>query len=106
MLKCVASLVLFITVNSFVAEAQTAPIIIETAQTSLVYSVKKNGRLYQAYLGEKLQDAKEYAALPDSRNEAFIGGGMDDQFEPAIQVQHADKNPSLELVYQSHEAKQ
>ena len=106
MFRCIAFLTLLASATFLKADAQTSPIVIETAQTSLVYTVKKNGRLYQAYLGEKLSNAKEYASLPDSRNEAFIGGGMEDQFEPAIQVQHADRNPSLELVYQRHAAKQ
>jgi alpha-galactosidase len=86
--------------------AQVAPIVIETAKTSIVYKVKKNGRLYQAYLGEKLKDAGEYASLPDTRNEAYIGAGMEDLFTPALQVQHADKNPSLELHFLSVQVKQ
>lgn len=104
MLRCIA-LLLFVSFTCINAGAQTSPIVIETAQTSLVFTVKKNGRLYQAYLGEKLQNEKEYTALPDSKNEAYVSAGMDDLFEPAIQVQHADKNPALELVYQSHQAK-
>src|SRR5689334_12839144 len=86
--------------------AQLAPIVIETAKTSIVYKIKKNGRMYQAYLGEKLNDTSDYAALPDTKNEAYIGGGMEDLFTPAIQVEHADKNPSLELHFQSMEVKQ
>jgi len=105
MFRSVSVLILSVCFGFYNGLAQTAPIVIETARTSLVFTVKKNGRLYQAYFGDKLKDAKEYALLPDSRNEAYIGAGMDDLFEPAIQVEHSDKNPSLELVYQSHQTK-
>ncbi|RYF85409.1 MAG: alpha-galactosidase, partial [Chitinophagaceae bacterium] len=100
-----ATLILLSLFANFCAVAQNAPIVVETSQTALVFTVKKNGRLYQAYFGEKLRQPKEYATLPDSRNEAYIAAGMDDSFEPAIQVQHADKNPSLELLYQKQEVK-
>lgn len=85
--------------------AQTTPVVITTDHTALAFTVKKNGRLYQSYFGNKLKDVQEYSLLPDSRNEAYIGAGMDDLFEPALQLEHADRNPSLELVYLSHESR-
>ncbi|MDQ7949424.1 MAG: alpha-galactosidase, partial [Pedobacter sp.] len=33
---------------------------------------------------------------------AYVSGGMDFEFEPAIAVAHIDGNPSLELLYQRH----
>lgn len=74
---------------------------IETGKTSLVFDVKKNHRLYQTYFGEKLTDTADYNKVPDSKHETYIAGGMEDLFEPAIKLQHADGNGSLELLYQS-----
>lgn len=37
--------------------------------------------------------------------EAYLTHGMEDYFEPAIQVEHNDHNSSLELKYVSHEKK-
>jgi alpha-galactosidase len=34
--------------------------------------------------------------------EAYLTAGMENQFEPAIRLVHADGNPSLELTYASH----
>lgn len=76
------------------------PIIIETKNTALVFSVSAGKRLNQCYLGKSLP-ASEYLKLPAIR-EAFLTAGMENQFEPAIRVIHADGNPSLELQYIAH----
>jgi alpha-galactosidase len=97
---CVFASLILLVISS---NAQTnQQIKIETKSISLVLSVKKNKRLYQVYLGEKLSNSNEYALLPDSRHEAYITAGMEDLFEPAIKLQHSDGNPSLELLYVSH----
>jgi len=72
-------------------------IAIETDHTALILSVGKNGRLYQSYLGERFVNAAD-SNLPQGK-EAYITGGMEDQFQPAIRITHTDGNPSLELVY-------
>ena len=74
---------------------------ISTANTALVYAVGDNGRVYQRYLGKKLLNHAEYAEVRNM-SEAYITHGMEDYFEPALHVMHADGNPSTELVYQSH----
>ena len=79
--------------------AVPAPIRIETAHTSLVFTVGGDGRLYQSWWGERLADTAEYAADAGPRHEAFVGSGMSDLSEPAIEVTHADGNPSLDLRY-------
>jgi len=72
-------------------------IVIETNNTSLVFSVGKNQKLYQVYLGEKLMNPEDYKSLPNL-HEAYVPSGMDNLFEPAIKMLHNDGNPSLELL--------
>ncbi|PTQ97893.1 alpha-galactosidase [Mucilaginibacter yixingensis] len=73
-------------------------IAIETDHTALILNIGKNGRVYQSYLGERLADAADNNVLPQGK-EAYITGGMEDQFQPAIRITHTDGNPSLELIY-------
>ncbi|HEY3389497.1 MAG TPA: glycoside hydrolase family 36 N-terminal domain-containing protein, partial [Prolixibacteraceae bacterium] len=85
------------------AQFQQSPVtqkqlIIETENTALVFSVAKNQKLYQVYLGEKLKNAEDYKLLPN-QHEAYIPSGTDNLFEPAIKMLHNDGNPSLELLF-------
>jgi len=73
-------------------------IVIETKHTTLVYSIGKNQKLYQAYLGEKLNNVADYKLLKNN-HEAYIPSGTDNLFEPAIKILHNDGNPSLELLF-------
>lgn len=75
---------------------------IGTNTTDLIFKVGKNGRLYQSYLGQKLQNESEFPYLKQGR-EAYLTHGMEDYFEPAIRVLHNDGNPSLLLKYVSSE---
>lgn len=75
-------------------------IIIETNNVGFVLSVGANGRVYQSYLGERLSGAGAYAGLETGKFEAYITGGMQDPFQPAIRVLHSNGDPSLELVYE------
>lgn len=79
-----------------------SPIVIETKNASLVFTVGKNNRLYQSYLGTRLANT-EYAHVWGGP-EAYLTAGMENLFEPAIRLVHADGNPSLELTYTSHTA--
>lgn len=84
------------------AKATDNPVIkIETGNISLIYKVGNNGRLYQQYLGKKLSHDSDLIHLPKG-TEAYITHGMEDYFEPAVQVLHNDGNPSLLLKYVSH----
>ncbi|WP_295771715.1 alpha-galactosidase [uncultured Mucilaginibacter sp.] len=78
-------------------------ITIETDHVSMVFSVGKNGRVYQNYLGAKLLNAADNATLPQGK-EVYVCGGMEDSFQPAIRVTHTDANPSLELLYTDQKA--
>ncbi|MDT3402040.1 alpha-galactosidase [Mucilaginibacter terrae] len=87
-------------------QAQTNQrIVIETNHTSLVLSVGKNGRVYQNYLSTKLANAADNNILPQGK-EAYIGGGMEDSFQPAIRITHTDSNPSLELLFVEQKTEQ
>ena len=65
----------FLLASGLATNAATMIIPIETESTALVYSVGENGRLYQAYLGNKLDTTEEYALLPQG-NEAYMTHGM------------------------------
>ncbi|UEG51660.1 alpha-galactosidase [Mucilaginibacter daejeonensis] len=81
------------------AQAQLGQrIIVETDHTSLIMSVGKNGRVYQNYLGARLLNSADNMTLPQGR-EVYVGGGMEDSFQPAIRVTHADGDPSIELLF-------
>ncbi|MFY9153564.1 MAG: alpha-galactosidase [Prolixibacteraceae bacterium] len=102
MKKFIVILTLFLWVSSVNAQFPAQPetqkqIIIETENTALVYSVGNNQKLYQVYLGEKLNNPEDYKLLPNV-HEAYIPSGTDNLFEPAIRVLHNDGNPSLELL--------
>ena len=80
------------------------PIVISTKNTSLVFTPGANGRLYQSYFGDRLEAT---AHIPLGLHEAYATAGMDNLFEPAIRMVHADGNPSLELDYvDSHSSRQ
>jgi alpha-galactosidase len=74
------------------------PIVIETKNFAMVFTIGANKRVYQSYLGKKLSQA-EYYNLKGGR-EAYLTAGMDNQFEPGIRIVHTDGNPSLELKYE------
>jgi alpha-galactosidase len=78
-------------------------IAISTAHTNLVYRVNgRDGRLYQSYLGPKLDNISILSQTRDAGHLAYATYGTDNLFEPAIRMTHNDGNPSLELKYVSH----
>jgi alpha-galactosidase len=75
-----------------------------TKNINLVFKVSgRDGRLYQSYLGAKLDNTEDIARLRDAGHIAYATYGTDNLFEPAIRVTHNDGNPSLELKYVSHQ---
>ncbi|MCA1919611.1 MAG: alpha-galactosidase [Flavobacterium piscis] len=112
-------LLLLLTITYSAIQAQESSLIkIETQNSALVLKVGKNKKLYQTYLGTKLNNSNEYEAvskentknfvvndgnpLIDLRHSAYPTFGTDNLFEPAIRITHNDGNPSLELEYQNH----
>ena len=84
---------------SFYASGQIGKqIILESKNTTLVLSVGNNQRLLQSYFGKKLIHASDYKNLEGGK-EVYPAAGMENQFEPAIRMVHADGNPSLDLQY-------
>jgi alpha-galactosidase len=83
--------------------AQNSPIriVVNTKNTSFIYTVGKDQRLYQSYLGTKLSEDKNLPGLPNPTHLAYATFGTDNLFEPAIRITHNDGNPSLELHYVS-----
>ena len=75
-----------------------------TQNVDLIFRVGNNKRLEQVYLGRKLLNNQDLQYLTEGQ-EAYLTHGMEDYFEPAIQVEHNDHNSSLELKYVSHEKK-
>lgn len=88
----------FLCITSFISAANHPVIKIETDNISLILRVEENGRLYQSYLGKKLNYSSDLTHLPQGA-EAYITHGMEDYFEPAIHVVHNDGNSSLLLKY-------
>lgn len=74
---------------------------ISTDQIGLILRAEDGGRLYQSYLGKRLDSSNDLQHLPKG-TEAYLTHGMEDYFEPAIEVRHNDANPSLLLKYVSH----
>ena len=88
-----------------IAHAIEKPVIkIETGNTSLIYRVGDNGRLYQSYLGKRLNHEADIDHLPQG-TEAYLTHGMEDYFEPALHIVHTDGNPSTLLKYVSHDSR-
>lgn len=98
-------LICFLCISCALKAADKPVITISTDAVNLIYKVADNGRLYQSYLGKRLNHASDIAFLPMG-TEAYITNGMEDYFEPAIHVLHNDGNPSLLLKYVSHSVKQ
>jgi len=109
---------LFTIVFSTIQAQESSIIKIETENSALVLKVGKNKKLYQTYLGTKLNNGSEYELvskentkkfvvndgnpLIDLRHSAYPTFGTDNLFEPAIRMTHNDGNPSLELEYENH----
>lgn len=98
-------LICFLCISCVLKAADKPVINISTDGVNLIYRVADNGRLYQSYLGKRLNHASDIAFLPMG-TEAYITNGLEDYFEPAIHVLHNDGNPSLLLKYVSHSVKQ
>jgi alpha-galactosidase len=90
------------------------PIRISTQHTDLILQVGDNGRLYQTYFGQRLTHDADVKLFPwflthpasdgsvSQRGwEVYAGSGNEDFFESALNLVHADGNPSTMLKYVS-----
>lgn len=84
------------------AVSQAADVIrINTSDMDLILKVNSQNRLVQAYFGKRLNGASDFKWLKEGR-EVYITHGMEDYFEPALDIEHEDGNPSTLLKYVSH----
>jgi alpha-galactosidase len=98
---------------SFSLSAQTF-IPIETADHAIVLQADKDNYLSMVYCGKRMKEVTGYGAIAamfkfnsDNTgiyNNAYTPAGTWNLSEPAIQVTHADGNPSLDLKYINYEA--
>jgi alpha-galactosidase len=73
---------------------------VRTSSTDLVFKVNgRDGRLYQVYLGAKLNNINDLEKERSQGHPAYATFGTDNLFEPAIRITNNDWNPSLELKY-------
>ncbi len=100
-MKKFLSLALAVFLLSMLHAQQGKQILLETKNISLVLSVANNQRVTQSYLGKKISGTTGYTF--SGGREVYLTAGMENQFEPAIRMVHADGNPSLELKYVSHQ---
>jgi alpha-galactosidase len=92
--------------------AQNLVIPVQTRTKTLVLEVDKDQHLNTVYLGERLNNEKEYSDIEQVRllNEqgatsnyaAYSTAGTNTMFEPAIACIHSDGDNSLDLRYQKH----
>ncbi|CAF1093704.1 unnamed protein product [Adineta ricciae] len=90
---------------------------IETECTALVIRVNQQCDFSTVYIGKRLANPKDYELIPSFEAKQFNGdytglyssaytpNGTRNLLEPALQVIHADQNPSLDLKYVSHQQK-
>ena len=96
--------------------AQTVTIPIETEGHVILFQTDHNNLLRMIYFGKPLLTNTEYSGVSEVShldddnlgiyNAAYTPSGTWNLSEPAIQVKHADGNPSLELKYVSHAQEQ
>lgn len=84
---------------------------ITTDNTQLVFQIGDNNRLYQTYLGQRLQGNTNLDMLRMPRvtgsnsNEAYPVLGTEDYYDQALEIRHADGNPTSILKCVSHSTK-
>src|SRR5690606_8619959 len=90
-------------------------IVLETEKLSLAFGIEENKDVNMLYLGRKLKNNQEYSLINNQYKQnhdytnmyqsAYTASGTRNLLEPAISVEHADGNLSLDLKYVRHEIK-
>lgn len=76
---------------------------ISTKSIDLILSVENGERLYQVYLGDKLNGNQDLVHLTaKDKWEVYPGSGAEDYFEPALAIEHNDGNLTSIFRYKSH----
>jgi len=108
--KCILGF--FFLISTIQVSAQIVTIPIATNSNLMLLQTDNQNRLKTVYFGKPLNNTSEYSSVADAYNfkddnsgiynAAYTPAGTWNFSEPAIQVKHADGNPSLELKYLSH----
>lgn len=114
--KLPKAVILFFIFATTTINAQKTTIPITTDSQMILLQTDQLNRLRMIYFGKPLQNPNELEAVGklynyDENNAgiynvAYTPAGTWNLSEPAIQVKHADGNPSLELLYSSHKTDQ
>lgn len=75
---------------------------IQTDDTGLYLMVNENGELKQLYFGERLKVPSEMMKMKVVGHDAFPAFGIGSEAEHALQIYHADGNPTTRLIYVNH----
>ncbi|MEM9990600.1 MAG: alpha-galactosidase, partial [Bacteroidota bacterium] len=112
-MRRILSFVLLFSACYATAFAQT--IAIESKDYAIVLENDALKRLRQTYFGPKLSTKNHYSKIntqlryngvnEDVFNHVYTPSGTWNIAEPALQIQHVDKNPSTELEYVAHQQK-
>ena len=103
-MKCVFILLVAVLTCLQSSATEQKKIRISTNSIDLILSVAPNGRLYQTYLGDRLQFEQDVRNLTSNRKwEVYPGSGGEDYFEPALAIEHNDGNLTTILKYVSSE---
>jgi len=110
-MKKITILIVILLMATFSIKANPVTIKISTNETDLILQTAENGRLFQLYLGEKLNNSNDidHLKLKSETNgmnwEVYPVSGSDTYFEPAFAIQHNDGNITSILKYVSHTSK-
>ncbi|MBA4055651.1 MAG: alpha-galactosidase, partial [Marivirga sp.] len=91
-------LAIFLTAGSALAQTIPETITIQTAHTSLIYKVDKDGQLMQLYLGKRLAE-NQVENIQMTKLEAYPMFGKAYVNDPAFRAVHADGNMTTDLKY-------
>ncbi|MET0300051.1 MAG: alpha-galactosidase [Flavitalea sp.] len=107
---------LLVTVCCYHHLAAQVNIVIRSKDNAIALSTDKDTLLFISYFGAALKDAAAYTKVENEykltdennsmTNNAYTPAGTWNLLEPALQVQQADGNNSIELKYISHNTKQ
>ncbi len=102
-MKSFLLILLSLTVLNQISAQSVNIIAVQTQKSELVYTVGKDQKVMQLYLGEKLRDHTEFTKARNPQHEMYVPFGTTDLFESAIRTTHNDGNPSIVLKYVKHE---
>lgn len=97
------TILLLLPFTGFGAGKDVRPYIaVETGSTGLYFTVNDDGELKQRHYGPRIVDPSQLLAQPDGTHDAFPAYGDGNPDESALEILHADGNPTTRLIYASH----